>query len=335
MPHFLHCTSDVSVLPPRRRRKCGRVSHHTKIATVANKRIFSIGAIVLNFSPIVSPVLNRAASAQNGIFFVNHRARQMCFIILIMQKTVARSRDGVEVETAADFGFADVAVETKTALVGDVFSRVAPYYDRMNDVMSGGLHRCWKDVAVLLGDLRAGMSVLDLACGSGDLSARIAPKIMPGGQLTMADINGDMLRAAHCPRARAVQCNGESLPFATGSFERVFIGFGLRNIARRRRALAEMRRVLRPGGMCVILEFSPPEGMLAAAKRHYLISLLPLLGGIFFNDAKSYRYLGESIVRFPNRHQISAMLSDVGFLRAECFNLAAGVVLLHRARRLS
>ena len=232
-----------------------------------------------------------------------------------------------------DFGFADVNTGAKAALVGEVFSRVAPYYDCMNDLMSGGMHRVWKNTAVMLGDLRPGMRVLDLACGSGDLSARILPRIMPGGQLTMADIHADMLRNGRKKAAcAAVQCDGETLPFAKHSFDRVFIAFGLRNITNRESALSEMHRVLRPGGMCVILEFSPPRGMMG---QRYLLSGLPRLGRWFFGDDESYRYLGESIMRFPPPEKLSSMMTEAGFARGEYFNLAAGIVSLHRARRLS
>ena len=238
---------------------------------------------------------------------------------------------------AADFGFADVNIENKARLVDGVFSQVAPYYDRMNDIMSAGLHRRWKNTAVFLGGVRPGMRVLDLACGSGDLAARIFPKIAPNGEITLADANAEMLNLAkrRLPQARAVRCSGESLPFAESSFDRVFIGFGLRNIARREKALSEMRRVLRPGGAAVVLEFAPPLGAFAAAKKCHLKTALPFLGKIFFNDEKNYRYLGESILRFPPPQKLAGMMRTAGFARADFFNIAAGTVFLHRGRRLS
>ncbi|MGI9297261.1 MAG: ubiquinone/menaquinone biosynthesis methyltransferase [Gammaproteobacteria bacterium] len=249
------------------------------------------------------------------------------------------SADAAPRRATADFGFAEVDAESKSALVGGVFSRVAPYYDRMNDFMSGGMHRLWKNIAVSRGDLRPGMRVLDLACGGGDIAARVLPRIVPGGRITLADANAEMLAAARRrirhPAARFALCDGESLPFAEHSFDRVFIAFGLRNITRRERALCEMRRVLRPGGMCVVLEFTPPEGMFSALRRRYLISVLPRIGECCFGDAESYRYLGESILRFPPRDALSEMMRAAGFARVECADVAAGIVAAHRARRLS
>ncbi|MBE8158597.1 MAG: ubiquinone/menaquinone biosynthesis methyltransferase [Betaproteobacteria bacterium] len=237
---------------------------------------------------------------------------------------------------AADFGFADVAVQDKTPMVDGVFSQVAPYYGRMNDIMSAGMHRIWKDAAVFFGGVRPGMRVLDLACGGGDLAARVLPKIAPGGQLTLADINAPMLELARkrLPGARFVRCNGEQLPFAEGSFDRVFIGFGLRNIARREIALSEMRRVLRPGGLAAVLEFAPPRGFFVGAKKWYLRAGLPFLGRVFFNDANNYRYLGESILRFPPPQQLAEMLRAAGFVRADFLPVAAGAVYLHRGRKV-
>ena len=241
-----------------------------------------------------------------------------------------------------DFGFADVAAAEKPALVGEVFSRVAPYYDCMNDLMSAGAHRLWKRAAAQLSAARPGMRVLDLACGGGDLAARILPSVAPGGRVVLADVNERMLakakkRLGKNSAAAFVRCDGESLPFADGMFDRALIGFGLRNIARREKALGEMRRVLRPGGLCSVLEFSPPQGRspLAVLQRAHLRAGLPFLGGLFFGDAASYRYLGESILRFPDKEKLAAMMTAAGFECAEYFNFAAGAVCLHRARRLT
>ena len=161
----------------------------------------------------------------------------------------------------ADFGFAEVRTDKKTAMVGGIFSQVAPYYDQMNDIMSGGFHRCWKSAAVAFAAIRPGMTILDLACGSGDLATRLLPYMTPNGHVILADINPAMLalarrRLQNYRAAQFTQCNGESLPFAGGSFDRIFIAFGLRNITYRQQALAEMHRVLRPGGQCIIVEFS-------------------------------------------------------------------------------
>lgn len=246
--------------------------------------------------------------------------------------------DAPPASSTADFGAANVRTEQKAQLVDAVFSQVAPYYDRMNDIMSAGLHRRWKNAAVCLGKLRPGMRVLDLACGSGDLAARIAPKIAPGGEIVLADANAAMLGVAKQrppAAARFVRCSGESLPFAGESFDRVFIGFGLRNIARREKALAEMRRVLRPGGAVFVLEFAPPAAPFSRAKKCYLQTALPLLGKCFFGDEKNYRYLGESVLRFPPPAKLAGMMRAAGFARADFFNIAAGAVYLHRARRMA
>lgn len=250
----------------------------------------------------------------------------------------------------ADFGFADVRADEKTALVGDIFSRVAPYYTRMNDLMSGGMHRLWKSAAVARGGLRPGMRVLDLACGDGDIAKRVLPRISPGGVLALADANDKMLAAARRRFSafaesknfndtnnaiQFVHCDADSLPFAECNFHRVFVAFGLRNFARRERALSEIRRVLRPGGMCVILEFTPPEGAFASLQKQYLLSVLPRIGECFFNDAESYRYLGESVLRFPSPRKLAAMMADAGLARAEYAVAGTGLVALHSARRLS
>lgn len=238
----------------------------------------------------------------------------------------------------ADFGFANVGADEKAALVGGVFSKVAPYYASMNDVMSAGLHRRWKSAAVLLSGARAGMRVLDLACGGGDLAKKFLRRVTPGGGVVLADINAEMLDSARShiahPDAQFIRCDGESLPFENGEFDIVSCGFGLRNMTRRDRALEEMRRVLRPGGLCMILEFSPPTGPLAGLQKRYLSSALPAMGKMLFNDAESYRYLGESIMRFPARDQLEEMMRNAGFARADSLNLFGGVVLLHRGRKL-
>ena len=278
------------------------------------------------------------------ILFSHHRRRDSPIRQFRIQ---ARYNAGMQAQESenespritADFGFAEVDAGAKAEMVGGVFSRVAPYYDRMNDLMSAGMHRVWKSVAVARGDLRPGLRVLDLACGGGDIAARALPRISPGGEIAMADINAKML--AHARRrmrnsaARFVQCNGESLPFAEYSFDRVFIAFGLRNITNRERALAEMRRVLRPGGMCIVLEFSPPDGMFANLRRRYLTSVLPKMGKFCFGDEESYRYLAESVLRFPHSDSLLRMMQTAGFARAEYDDVAAGVVFAHRAWRLS
>ena len=249
-----------------------------------------------------------------------------------------------------DFGDTNVSAEEKSRLVNNVFSQVAPYYDRMNDLMSIGLHRCWKNIATLMCEVRPNMRVLDIACGSGDIAARLLPEVAgeraarrriknnSRGFVTLCDINPNMLAVAkkriHHPAARFALSNGETLPFANNSFDRAIICFGLRNITNRQQCLNEMFRVLRPGGMGVIVEFSPPQGKLAHVKRRYLSSILPALGQYFFNDRDSYRYLGESILRFPDRQAIISAMQCAGFSKVSYIDLGGGIALLHRGRKI-
>ena len=233
-----------------------------------------------------------------------------------------------------DFGFAEVTAEEKTRRVGQVFSDVAPYYDRMNDLMSAGAHRWWKRMGVFLLDLREGMRVLDLATGSGDLGALIRPRIGREGALVLADVNAEMLaRAARrLPGAASVQCDGECLPFPDESFDRVVMAFGLRNVTRRDRALREICRVLRRGGRYGILEFSP-TALFPRLHRLYLTRVLPTLGRVAADDAESYRYLGESILRFPDSQGMRGALASAGLADVRQFRFAAGAVVFHHGQR--
>lgn len=241
---------------------------------------------------------------------------------------------------SVDFGFADVPPDEKRRRVGDVFARVAPYYDRMNDAMSLGTHRLWKRAAALLTGARPGTRVLDLAAGTGDLSALLAADVRPNGRVVAADISAAMLSVA-AKRMRAdlpispVQCDAENLPFPDRRFDRVVIGFGLRNVADRAKALAEMRRVLRTGGGAFILEFSPPRGdsFSAKARRAYLEKGLPRVGKAVAGDEESYRYLAESILRFPSAEGLAEMMRAAGFARTDWLTFAGGAVCLHRGRR--
>lgn len=238
-----------------------------------------------------------------------------------------------------DFGFSDIPAGEKTRRVGEVFSAVAPYYDRMNDILSGGLHRWWKNAAAALLGVTPDMRVLDLASGSGDMAARLAGGGAGaggggGGRLVLADINPAMLAAARrrLPAAAALLANGEQLPFAARSFDRVIIAFGLRNVTRREALLAEIHRVLKTGGKYGILEFSP-RGHFPQMQRWYLTRALPALGAAAADDAASYRYLGESILRFPAPERLTAMLADAGLPGARVNKFAAGAVCLHHGRR--
>jgi len=240
-----------------------------------------------------------------------------------------------------DFGFQAVPEEDKVHRVGAVFSSVAPRYDLMNDLMSGGLHRIWKRFCIEVCGLRPGQRVLDLAAGTGDLAARIWPRIMPGGRLVLGDINADMLALgrdrlldAGMP-APAVRCDAERLPFVSDYFDCITIGFGLRNVTRKEPALAEMYRLLRPGGRLIVLEFSRVRRPLAPLYDAYSFLVLPLLGRLVAGDAASYRYLAESIRVHPDQRALQVLFEQAGFERVEYFNLAAGAVAVHRGFRLS
>ena len=234
------------------------------------------------------------------------------------------------------FGFEQVAPEEKTRRVRGVFASVATKYDLMNDLMSAGMHRAWKRFTVELSGVRPGAKVLDVAGGTADLTRLFAQRVGPSGQVVLTDINGAMLavgRDRMINQGRllpAVQCNAEALPFPARSFDCVSIGFGLRNVTRKENALAEMRRVLRPSGVALILEFSQVWEPLKPAYDWYSFNVLPRLGKFVANDEASYRYLAESIRVHPDQPTLKAMMEQAGFERVEWFNLTAGVVALHR-----
>jgi demethylmenaquinone methyltransferase/2-methoxy-6-polyprenyl-1,4-benzoquinol methylase len=236
-----------------------------------------------------------------------------------------------------DFGFRRVDEAQKAAQVGRVFDSVADRYDLMNDLMSAGLHRVWKAFAVALAHVHAGERVLDVASGSGDLARAFAAR---GAQVVMTDINAAMLARGRDRtldaglRLPAAQCDAERLPFATASFDCVSVAFGLRNMTHKDTALAEMVRVLRPGGRLLVLEFSKVWAPLAGAYDAFSFSVLPWLGGKVAGDAAAYRYLAESIRVHPDQATLAQMLERAGLERVEFFNLAAGVVALHRGYKL-
>jgi demethylmenaquinone methyltransferase/2-methoxy-6-polyprenyl-1,4-benzoquinol methylase len=232
------------------------------------------------------------------------------------------------------FGYETVDEREKARKVRGVFDSVASRYDLMNDLMSGGLHRVWKRFAVGQAALRPGMRVLDLATGSGDLARAMARR--RGVEVWMTDINASMLAIGR-DRAideglvlPAVQCDAERPPFPDGMFDRVTVAFGLRNMTRKDLALAEMHRVLKPGGAVLVLEFSRVWKPLALTYDAFSFGVLPVLGKLVANDADSYRYLAESIRMHPDQRALARMLEDAGFSRVRYFNLAAGVVALHQ-----
>jgi demethylmenaquinone methyltransferase / 2-methoxy-6-polyprenyl-1,4-benzoquinol methylase len=246
---------------------------------------------------------------------------------------------GEKVSEDTDFGFERIAARDKRARVGEVFDRVAERYDLMNDLMSLGLHRAWKAFAISIARPRPGERVLDIASGSGDLAGALSRKVLPGGEVWITDINRRMLergrdrlidRGLALP---AVQCDAERLPFPSAHFDCVTVGFGLRNMTRKDAALAEMARVLKPGGRLVVLEFSKVWQPLQPAYDWYSFKVLPWLGERVAGDAGAYRYLAESIRQHPDQAALAEMLRAAGLSEVEVFNLAAGVVAVHRGYR--
>jgi demethylmenaquinone methyltransferase / 2-methoxy-6-polyprenyl-1,4-benzoquinol methylase len=236
------------------------------------------------------------------------------------------------------FGFEDVSPDEKTRRVRGVFDSVARNYDVMNDLMSGGLHRLWKRFAIGVAQLRPGQRVLDLAGGTGDLALLFSRRVGPEGVVVHTDINGAMLAEGRDKLLDGglvlptVQCNAEALPFADRTFDVVSIAFGLRNVTHKDRALAEMRRVTKPGGLALVLEFSQVAAPLAPAYDWYSFNVLPRVGQWVAGDAASYRYLAESIRVHPKQEVLKAMMEHAGFDRVEYFNLTAGVVAVHVGR---
>lgn len=236
------------------------------------------------------------------------------------------------------FGYTRVQPEEKTAKVIEVFSSVADKYDIMNDLMSGGLHRLWKDHFVHRMRPRAGESILDVAGGTGDIALRCAKTPSGDAHITVCDLNTDMLRVG---RTKAVDHgwlsgidwvtgNAEALPFADNSFDVVCISFGLRNVTRIDAALAEFVRVLKPGGRFFCMEFSP--GVVSPLKKAYDLysfSLLPWLGEKVAQDRASYQYLAESIRQFPLQDELAARMEKAGFDNVKWHNLMGGIAVIH------
>lgn len=243
----------------------------------------------------------------------------------------------------ADFGFEEVPLKDKARRVRGVFDSVADRYDLMNDLMSGGAHRLWKQFTLSLTGLKSAGRALDIAGGTGDLAAGLARQVGRTGLVVLADINARMLEhgrdrlidRALTAAAVYVQADAERLPFADSSFDCVTIGFGLRNVTDKAAALASMRRVLKPGGQLMVLEFSTPViPMLSRLYDAYSFNVLPWLGRVVAGDADSYRYLAESIRRHPDQQTLLDMLRTAGLEQCRYHNLMGGVVALHRGYRI-
>ena len=241
-----------------------------------------------------------------------------------------------------DFGYRKVAPAEKTRLVGEVFTSVAGKYDLMNDLMSFGIHRLWKRHFVATSGVRRGDRVLDLAGGTGDIAALLVDRVGRDGEVVIGDINAEMLGVGRdrltdrgiVEPLRYVRLDASALPFPDQYFNAVTIAFGLRNVTDKPAALAEMRRVLKPGGKAMVLEFSEVgEPLLKPLYDLHSFEILPRLGQLFAGDAASYRYLAESIRKHPNQEALRQLMQDAGFDRVEYRNLSAGIVAIHTGIR--
>jgi demethylmenaquinone methyltransferase/2-methoxy-6-polyprenyl-1,4-benzoquinol methylase len=237
------------------------------------------------------------------------------------------------------FGFKTVAETEKEHLVADVFHSVAEKYDLMNDLMSFGIHRLWKRFTIDCAGVRPGQKILDLAGGTGDLTAKFSRLIGDSGEVVLADINDSMLKVGReklrnkglVNNIRYVQANAEALPFPDNYFDLITIGFGLRNVTHKDQALASMYRALKPGGRLLVLEFSKPTNVvMSKLYDFYSFKVLPKMGQLVAKDSDSYQYLAESIRMHPDQETLKAMMETVGFEQVTYHNLTQGVVALHR-----
>ncbi|MGS2723166.1 bifunctional demethylmenaquinone methyltransferase/2-methoxy-6-polyprenyl-1,4-benzoquinol methylase UbiE [Porticoccus sp. GXU_MW_L64] len=237
------------------------------------------------------------------------------------------------------FGFETVKTEEKAGKVAEVFHSVAAKYDLMNDLMSGGIHRLWKRLTIELSGVRAGHKVLDIAGGTGDLSAKFSRIVGEDGLVVLADINDSMLTVGRdklmdsgvTGNVYFTQADAQYLPYPDNSFDCITIAFGLRNVTDKALALRSMLRVLKPGGRLLVLEFSKPTSeLLGKAYDFYSFKLLPKMGELVASDADSYRYLAESIRMHPDQENLKQMMVDAGFDNCSYHNMTGGIVALHR-----
>ena len=241
------------------------------------------------------------------------------------------------------FGYTQVDEDKKEGLVAGVFDSVAGKYDVMNDVMSFGIHRIWKKIALQHTGLKKGMRALDVAGGTGDLSIVMSKQVGPTGEVVMSDINVAMLEQGRrrlldkgiAGNIQFVEANAEDLPFEDNSFDCITIAFGLRNVTHQDKALASMYRVLKPGGRLLVLEFSKPVVPgLNKLYDFYSFNVLPVMGRVIANDEASYRYLAESIRMHPSQDTLKQMMQDAGFERCTYHNMSGGIVALHKGFKL-
>ncbi len=237
------------------------------------------------------------------------------------------------------FGFKTVSETEKEHLVADVFHSVADKYDLMNDLMSLGIHRLWKRFTIDCAGVRPGQKILDLAGGTGDLTAKFSRLTGENGEVVLADINDSMLKVGReklrnkglVNNIRYVQANAENLPFPDNYFDLITIGFGLRNVTHKEQALASMYRALKPGGRLLVLEFSKPTNVvMSKLYDFYSFQILPKMGQLVAKDSDSYQYLAESIRMHPNQETLKSMMESVGFEQVTYHNLTQGIVALHR-----
>jgi demethylmenaquinone methyltransferase / 2-methoxy-6-polyprenyl-1,4-benzoquinol methylase len=241
-----------------------------------------------------------------------------------------------------DFGYEKVAWGDKAQRVRSVFASVAGKYDVINDLMSLGAHRLWKQFTLSLTGLRPGQRALDVAGGTGDLAAGLLRQVGKLGRVVLSDVNPAMLAIGRdrlldrgfVGNVECIVADAEALPFADASFDCVTIGFGLRNVTDKAAALQSMHRVLKPGGQMLVLEFSTPASGLKPLYDAYSFKVLPLLGKLVAGDAASYRYLAESIRMHPDQETLLDMLRAAGFAQARYHNLSGGIVAVHRGYKI-
>ncbi|MCC4266122.1 bifunctional demethylmenaquinone methyltransferase/2-methoxy-6-polyprenyl-1,4-benzoquinol methylase UbiE [Oceanimonas baumannii] len=242
-------------------------------------------------------------------------------------------------KSTTDFGYQTVNADEKEQMVASVFHSVAAKYDVMNDLMSFGIHRLWKRFTIDCSGVRPGQKVLDLAGGTGDLTAKFSRMVGEQGQVVLADINDSMLKVGRDKLRNKglgsniayVQANAEALPFPDNHFDLITIAFGLRNVTNKDKALASMQRVLKPGGRLLVLEFSKPQHeIMSKLYDFYSFNVLPRMGSLVVQDSDSYQYLAESIRMHPDQETLKQMMEQAGLEQVEYFNMTDGVVALHR-----